>query len=355
MVTSQSRSIIGGEFELDRLCFAPSSGLDDLTRGLAGNWTISGRSAFMQILCHLKAKGIAHIHLPAYLCESLLQPVRALGMDYSFYRVDRQLVAHPNPPPESAVLLIHYFGWINPATKELRTRSGNDIYLIEDPSQAMLSDWSAPKSKESLVLLSMRKLGPVPLGGWCNVESYATEPSIEAQAIMWRSIAARLAKGLYLTNTEGEIDPATEEFYLSGFQATESFLDGSADIFLLPKIVKELIAGIDWQKISERRRSNWHTLHDLLDGCVEAVHDALPNDVVPLGYVVRADTRDSLRASLAKRRIFCPIHWPMPLEIPQESFAEAAENSRRFLTIPIDQRYGAEDMQHVANVIKKLL
>jgi hypothetical protein len=353
MVPPQSRRIIGGEFELESLCFAPSAGLDGLTRGLAGSWTISGRSAFMQILSHLKAKGIAHVHLPAYLCESLLQPVRALGMDYSFYRVDRQLAAHPNPPPESAVLLIHYFGWINPATKELRARSADGFYLIEDPSQALLSDWSAPKSVERLVLLSMRKLGPVPLGGWCNVESSAAEPSIEAQAIMWRSIAARLAKGLYLANAEGEIDPATEEFYLSGFQAAESFLDGSVEIFSLPKIIKELLAGINWRKISERRRSNWQTLHDLLGGHVEAVHETLPCGVVPLGYVVRADSRDSLRASLAKRRIFCPVHWPMPAEIPQKSFAEAAENSRRFLTIPIDQRYGAEDMQHVANVIRQ--
>ncbi len=351
----QNRRIIGGEFEQRSLSFGPLRRLADLTYNLAGTWTISGRSAFMQILFHLMAKGITHVHLPAYLCESLLQPVRALGIDYSFYRVDRELVAYPRPPPGSAVLLIHYFGWINPITEELRLRSGDDFYLIEDPSQAMLSDWSAPESVTRFVLLSLRKFGPVPMGGWCNIESLIAEPSCDAYAIMWRSIAVRLAKGLYLSRAEDVVDPATEAFYLSGFQAVESFLDDSLEIFSLPKLVRELIAGIDWKSISQRRRSNWQILSDLLGDELDALHATLPDDVVPLGYVVNVDSRDSLRASLAAKRIFCPVHWPMPAEIPQESFAEAAENSKRFLTIPIDQRYGPDDMQYVANVIKKLL
>ena len=114
------RRIIGGDFEIERLTFGTREQLNALTRGLHGTWTTSGRGALSVVLKQLQAVGVRHVHLPSYLCESLLLPIKALGLDYSFYPVDAALAAHPNPPKGAAVLVIHYFGWLNPAINALR-------------------------------------------------------------------------------------------------------------------------------------------------------------------------------------------------------------------------------------------
>ena len=134
------RKIIGGEFELNSFPNIPNNGLNKLTNGKPGTWTTNGRSALYLILQQLKSLGVNHIHLPAFMCQSILQPTMALGLDYSFYPVQADLTALPDPPSNSAVLLIHYFGFINNATAALRKNSGQDYQLIEDDSHVFLNE-----------------------------------------------------------------------------------------------------------------------------------------------------------------------------------------------------------------------
>ena len=125
--------IIGGDFELESI----PSGLSEQdvfqTYGVSGTWTTSGRSALAVILQHLTNRGVNHVHLPAYLCSSILLPIKELGLTYSFYRVDHELAAHPESIEGSAVLLIHYFGWLNKSTARIREEAVHgSFHLIED-------------------------------------------------------------------------------------------------------------------------------------------------------------------------------------------------------------------------------
>jgi hypothetical protein len=58
-----------------------------MTRGLYGSWLLSGWFVLKKILRCLMEQGIRHMHLPAYLCESILKPVRQLGLEVSFYAI----------------------------------------------------------------------------------------------------------------------------------------------------------------------------------------------------------------------------------------------------------------------------
>ena len=113
--------------------------------------------------------------------------------------------------------------------------------------------------------------------------------------------------------------------------------------------------GAWWDDISKRRRANWSCLHDLLDGQVDTILKTLPEDVVPLGYVINLQGRDRLRARLASHCIFCPVHWTLPNEVDPQMFPEAALLSNTCMTIPIDQRYDTDDMVRIAEVIKSEL
>lgn len=343
--------MIGGDFELHGLPLGPVERLANLTKGMSGVWTASGRSAFALVLHHLQASGVRHVHLPAYLCESVLQPVRALGLQYSFYPVDADFIARPEPPAGAAVLLIHYFGWLNPATEELRAEGGRSFCLIEDACQALLSDWPVPDDLARYVFLSPRKFGPVPLGGWCSIQPEQGPPCKETEALAWQSLTARLLRGAYLAEPEAPVDFSVETMYLTALRKVETFLDEHPTCGGIPQIALKIIAGLDWQDIAVRRRANWQHLSQLLDGHVEPLMHDLPPQVAPLGYVVRLRDRDSVQDRLATQRIFCPVHWPLPEEVSPQRFPEAASLAKTCLTLPIDQRYGPEEMARIAEAV----
>jgi len=202
------------------------------------------------------------------------------------------------------------------------------------------------------VFFSPRKFGPAPLGGWCNIHAELDEPSSEVEALTWRSLAARLARGAYLAEPDAPVDPVVEAFYLEAFRAVETFLNTHPTSAAVPQIALDIIEGLDWDNIGTRRRANWQCLNDLLSRHVEALMPALPADVVPLGYVVRLRDRNRVRTALAAKRIFCPVHWPLPVEVSARRFPDAASLAETCLTLPIDQRYGPDDMVRMADTLK---
>jgi hypothetical protein len=345
---SINRSTIGGDFELVEPVLGDPASLSDLTRNLDGQWTLSGRHAFALVLDALYAQGVRHLHLPAYLCESVMQPVRARSFNYSFYPVTEDLVAMPDPPSGAAVLLIHYFGWLSPVASELRRRAGRDIYLIEDISHALFSNWAAPKVPGHYLILSLRKLAPVVLGGWCNLPQVAIEtpPSVEVEAALYKSLAARFLRGAYLARKTIPANAEIEELYLDWMHSLESALDSGQLAGALPNLVLRLMAGIDRDSLSATRRANWSLLDELLGG--RAITPAINARTVPLGYVIRHDRRNAVRALLSERRFYCPVHWPLPKEVDAARFPAAARLSESILTLPVDQRYGGKEMRRLA-------
>lgn len=348
--------MIGGEPEITRLALGDPAALDALVGGRRGTWTTSGRGALWLALRGLRERGVRHVHLPAYVCESVVLPVRALGMEHSFYPVDAGMRALPDPPQGAAVVLVHYFGWPNPATAELRTEAeAGRCFLVEDATHALLSDRGTPLPAPHAEIFSLRKLAPLPLGGWCSGEGDAGPASPATEALVWRSLAGRLLRAQYLAATGAAPDPAVEETYLATFAAVEEHLDREPGAEALPLLVRRLAAGTDWEETARRRRANWLHLRELLGGVAEPATPALEDGVVPLGFVVRLRERDRVRAEMARRRIFCPVHWPLPAAVDRARFPGAAALAETVLTLPLDARYGEEEMETAAAALREVL
>ena len=281
--------------------------------------------------------------------------VKAIDMEYSFYPLGEDLGIKPDPSKGEALLVIHYFGWISQTIESIRRANGKSYFLIEDASQALLSDWKNIIDGSSYIILSQRKFAPLPLGGWCNISGKVKGPDPDLEILFWRSFSARMLRGLYLMSPNDQIDSEIEAFYLKSFLSIENFLDNNPQVSGLPQMAIDLFYRMNWDAIANRRRENWLCLFDLLANHIEPLHSYLPDDVVPLGFVVRFSQRDRLRKYLADKRIFCPIHWELPPEVDPSTFPEAAKLSQTLLTLPIDQRYNSSDMEYLASVLKKVL
>lgn len=350
----QERWCCGGEAGIERLRLGSEAGLRSLTRGVEGTWTASGRGALYLLLERLRAQGIDHVQLPAFLCESILSAVRATGIGYTFYSIDEALQPDCEPRRNAAVLAIDYFGWTDAASLVLQAGMPEGAVLIEDATQALLSDWS-PASPVRRVMFSVRKFAPTVLGGWCSEELVAEAPPADLEAAAWRCVAARALRGAYLASADEPVEEVVERHYLEAFGELETVLDARCGGYALPRFFAGLVAGTDWKDVVEKRRHNWLTLHEALAGCVQPLFASLPRTVVPVGYVIRVRDRDRVRAALAGGRVFCASHWPLPSEVDPSRFPAAAELSRSCLTIPIDQRYGSSDMERVAAALRGVL
>jgi hypothetical protein len=350
------RLAIGGEMELGGWPTARPGKPGSLARGCAGTWNASGRGALMLVLRHLKSLGVTHVQLPAYLCESLLLAIKAAALDHSYYPVDENLAAQPDPKKGTALLVIDYFGWLNPSVGPLEDLDASGNRFIEDASQALLSAWRPPRGDGKYLILSPRKFAPSILGGWCNISTKDLSPvPVGLEVLAWRSLAGRLVKGSYVRQPNAGLDPEVEEFYLSAFEAMERYLDERPDSFAVPSFVSRLLESFDWPEIARRRRENWHSLQSALGGKVEPFFRSLPEDVVPLGYVITVDHRDLIRRKLAEQRIYCPVHWPLPTEVTRRDFPAAHRIAARALTLPIDQRYDGSSMDRIADALLRIL
>jgi hypothetical protein len=343
------KQYIGGEFELNTLDWLEIP--NNLTNNLPGSWTINGRSAFSALLSLLKKqKTIKKVLIPAYLCPSVIQPLKELSIDYDFYPVNEKLEALPDVKKGLAVLLIHYFGWINPATEKLRSEANENFFLIEDMSHAVLSEWKLGQNNKSHIFLSLRKFAPIPLGGWFNSEKIGLDSNDYYNSLFWKSISIRFFKYLYLNSSQTDLN--IENKYIDLFNSIEKIFDNNSYPYALEKEGKSLINNFDWNQIGIKRINNWNYLNKLMPQFVTPFHKNLPENVIPLGYVIQSDQRDEIREKLMEANIFCPVHWRLPEGISKKRFPLSHKLTSSLLTIPIDQRYDVTDMEYIISKIK---
>ena len=74
----------------------------------------AGRYALEYIL---KARGYHKIYIPYFICDSVLQPIHRLGVEYEFYQINEQLepAVELNPKDDEVVLYVNYFEGANNA------------------------------------------------------------------------------------------------------------------------------------------------------------------------------------------------------------------------------------------------
>jgi hypothetical protein len=344
-----SERSIGGEIEA-------SLGMLHGTGG-AGVWPLlgqthelrcdTGRSALKLALLDWVARrpgASLRVWLPSYVCASVADAVAQLGLPLARYacRPGDSGFEPPAPGANDVVVVVHYFGLLNePALAWLAQQQGRAFGVIEDCVQAPYTQDAGAAGDYAIA--SLRKWWPAPDGALVRARlplAVHALPEPDEGYVSRRAIA-KLARGQY-------VDDAV---YLGWVEESEELLQSSVPR-QMSWLSERLLEGVDAAEAKQARRANWSELAAGLAGQAKAVplFATLPASAAPLAFplLMEDGLRDGLRRFLAGRRMFCPVHWPLPED---GTAAKDLLLSRRLLSLPLDQRYGVDEMRSLASAV----
>lgn len=304
-------------------------------------YLLSGRTALRFIIDDIcKSRKFRKVLLPAYCCESMIEPFVALGIDTQFYPTYVDHMDFPYENDADAILLIDFFGYTNHQNREIAKSERQAGKIVIYDSTHKIDGNSSVMEYADYSFCSYRKWF------YCNFAKVIKKDGVfdcselrtNERYIALRDKAAQ-AKDGYFAGITGD-----KEKFLSLFSAAEQMLDEDYAGYAGEPAV------FDIQEITLKRRENAaYLIRELkkIPG-IALWRDAVGADDVPMFVPILVDVhiRDDLRRSLIKEKIYCPVHWTK-----SAYHGECNEIYDMELSLVCDQRYDIADMERMVRVI----
>ena len=276
----------------------------------------------------LQAKKPTRIHVPNYMCEAIFDAISGAGVEVLKYAINEnfQSAGGLDLQPNDLILLVDYFG-LNEAAVLTQLASLPKSSVIVDCSQAYFQ-----KPFDCLATIySPRKFIPVADGGFIQTNTALPHESADERGSMERYT-------YLLERIDAEPEPS-RDLYL---QAEEGLTRIS--LRAMSKFSKNIINMTDRDFIAKKRVENFKIL-SVLSG-INSLNLG-PGAQVPLCYPLMVPNGFALREKLKQERIFTPKYWPNVA--PMNDFEnELLENT---VYLPIDHRYGKEEMSRIVELV----
>ena len=288
----------------------------------------TGRNCLEYIL---KARGYKKVFLPYYTCEVVLEPFKKLSIPYEFYHIDINFEIRDRFTLKSdeALLYVNYYGLKQRYVERLAEKIGER--LIIDNTQAF---YAKPVAGID-TFYTCRKFFGVPDGAYLYTSKLQDAEFEQDQSFDYF---------MFLTK---RIDLGAEAGY-EDFRNLSKHVVGQP-IKIMSKLTQRMMQGIDYSRIAEQRRANYQQLHDAL-GKSNTLSLPLEDDVVPMVYPYIAPVK-GIRENLIENKIFVARYWPNVLEWTTKDDIEYIL-AYQMQPLPVDQRYGEEDMDRIINNIR---
>lgn len=335
---------IGSEFAAEK----PEEIYTDLSWLPTGRDTamcFSGRTAIETALRNIPCKRKAL--LPAWCCQSMVQPFLDQGVAVSFYCVeaaaDGVQLGLQIPEDCDVLLLCSYFGFSTEYPQEqLAAFQDRGGIVIEDITHSLLSQQNDWEQRDYLVA-SLRKWGALSNGGFCaSAKGLAVKPSKQPlQLFLTEKQEAMTRKAAYLQG----VDP-DKAAYLALYAQSNALLAEQYTDTRMSEPAVEMLKTWDISQMRNTRRKNAQVLYAGLKN-ISGLKPLFPEEKMdcPLFVPILVDgCRDALRQHLIDRQIYCPVHWPAPQGAKSGIY-------ERELSLVCDQRYSTGDMERMIAAI----
>ncbi len=273
-----------------------------------------GRNALAYII---EGKNIRTIYMPRFMCLSCNDILKkynvqvqyySIGVDFKPENIDRA--------KDEWLFVVNYYGQLsNDYLKSLGDK------IIVDNSQAYFQ-----KPIEGIdTFYNCRKFFGVPDGAIlfsdCRIDGLKQDVSFQRM----KHLLGRFER------------PASEcyENYLENEKVFEK-----KPIMQMSKLTENLLHGIDYSFVKQRRTDNFTILHNQLKN-YNMLGLKIPGGAFM--YPLYINDGGVIREKLRKKKIYIPTLWPDVFKMckPNDLEYKMAEN---ILPLPVDQRYNSDDM-----------
>lgn len=365
---SEKINSLGGDLELDMALLLKSERHSSqdyfrLDKAKDHAWVSLGRDALKLALMTEGLREGEEVLIPSFLCPKVIDVLEELKLTYRLFniseafKIDSGHLLDCLSSKTKAVIFINYFGYSLPDFHLMETLKGRNknIAVILDYAQAHFS--IAPDILESrfvdYIVTSLRKFMPLPDGALL----IANRKPIDKRPILREPRKAVFKRGLGKVIKHAALEavpsnPDVEKLHLDLIYSSEEDFNSEQGIHPISDFSCHLLKRIDWETVAERRRSNARYLYAHLDASLLPRWDG---ESVLLAIPIFLKNRDRVRSALMAHRIYLPVHWPLDERIDRGRYAAAHRLASEELSLVIDQRYDSEDMDYLAETLKKVL
>ena len=338
-----------------------------LPKGADSVLLASGRDALHWIIQALGLIRGDRVLLPAYLCEDVVGPFRSHGLDVNYYaitpdlQVDSEDLVSKLSTDTKVLLYIHYFGFPLELPANVTERVGPGCCVVEDASHAFLSSLEGLTARKDITFASYRKLLPVVDGARVSWDSSWEGAGPDGLGLGVTRMSGRYLASIACRGAGGMLKAlwlrlpgiCPKGAFRRLFSLSDRLLDSYPKPAGMSLVSKRILRRADLEHVITSRRRNFQSLLAGLSDSEEVrpMYPELPEGVCPLGFPVLAHDRDALAGHLIQHRVYPPVHWALPAEVDREEFDDAWSVSAHILTIPIDQRYGEQEMAYILDVL----
>lgn len=284
-----------------------------------------GRSA-LAYLC--EAKHIQKLYLPYFICSSVPHLLEKIGgINYAYYHIDSDFKPHFEEElgADAYLYIVNFYGQMgNEELAGWKERYGR---VIVDQAQ---SYYQMPVEGVDTIY-TCRKYFGVSDGAFLYTDGrLQRELPVDVSFERMHFLLGRYECG-------------ANAFY--GEYVENNKLFANEPIKRMSKLTENLLRGIDYERVRRCRNENFCILQEAF----EEINELRVKTVdAPFMYPLLISGGSSIRRLLQGEKIYIPTLWPNVLEdgLPESlEYRFAAD----ILPIPLDQRYGKEDMWYLAD------
>lgn len=318
------------------------------------------REALFVIARHFEGSQ-RRVLLPAYTCQTVIDPFLQLGWKIRYYnitnqlRIDTENLLYECERFSPSVCVAHPYYGADLNERELQALSvvkSKGCALIEDLTQCIFS--TQRDTVFDFFIGSYRKWFPIPDGAFLmskgSVAELVMDEMLENRAFVHSMSDAMYLRGVFLQTGDENVKEISRRVgnvaigHISGIIHPHRMSDFSIG----------LLSRIDIDKAKRRRMDNYRYLYEHLsinDDCLPV--DRKLNEITcpPLFFPIYVKDRAVFQKKLAHQEIYAPVLWPV-----QTSTVMINDNIKRIyneiLMLPVDQRYGLCDMERMLGVIE---
>jgi hypothetical protein len=279
----------------------------------------------------LRVRHYKKIYLPAYICDSVLQPIKRLTIDYAFYLIDEHFapIIDHLPENDACFLYVNYFGM---NSGNVRNVCHNLRHVIIDNTQAFFDQ---PVTQTD-TLYSPRKFFGVPDGGYLYTDADA-RLELEQDPSYYRCDA--LLKQIDLGSVSAE--PL--------FEQNEAYLN-TCGMHVMSRTTQRLLMSVDYAQVRAIRNENFRFLHQQL-GTYNQLNADFCEINGPMCYPLLIERGEQLKDFLLQHHVYANDYWQeVSSRVPYSSFDY--QLAKNLVGLPIDQRYNKEDMRFIAQTVR---